>query len=127
MIVADASAVLLGLLDDGEARRALRDEAIVCPHLVDSELAHALRTQVLRGDVESTDATRALETWQRLGIERVGVAGLLGRIWDLRGNLSGYDATYVAVAETLEVALLTADARLARAPGPRCAITVVHR
>ena len=53
--------------------------------------------------------------------------GLLGRIWELRGNVSAYDATYVAVAEALGATLVTADARLARAPGPRCAITVVRR
>jgi predicted nucleic acid-binding protein len=57
---------------------------------------------------------------------RVPAVGLLQRIWELRENLSGYDATYVAVAETLETPLLTADARLARAPGPTCPITVVR-
>jgi predicted nucleic acid-binding protein len=55
------------------------------------------------------------------------VVGLLGRVWQLRENLSAYDATYVAVAEAFEVPLMTADGRLARAPGPRCAITVVRR
>lgn len=127
MIVADASAVVLGLLNDGPARAKLRDEAVVCPHLVDSEVAHALRAQVLRGEVEAAPATRAIETWGQLGIERVGVVGLLGRIWQLRDNLSAYDATYVAVAEALEVPLLTADGRLARAPGPRCTVVVVRR
>ncbi len=52
---------------------------------------------------------------------------LLDRIWQLRDNLTAYDASYVAVAEALEVPLMTADARLARVPGPRCAITVVRR
>ena len=72
-------------------------------------------------------ARRAVDVWSRLGIERVGAAGLLGRIWELRENLSAYDATYVAVAEALEVPLVTADGRLARAPGSRCTITVVRR
>ena len=57
---------------------------------------------------------------------RVPVVGMLDRIWKLRENLSAYDATYVAVAETLDTSLLTADARLARAPGPMCPITVVR-
>lgn len=127
MIVLDASAAVLGLLNDGEARATLRDEAVVCPHLADSEVVNALRAQVLRGEVDVTDATRAVDTWARLGIERVGIGGLLGRIWELRENLSSYDATYVAVAETLEVVLVTADARLARAPGPRCPVMVVRR
>ncbi|MCB1003221.1 MAG: type II toxin-antitoxin system VapC family toxin [Acidimicrobiales bacterium] len=127
MIVLDASAAVLGLLNDGEARAALRDEAIVCPHLTDVEVLHALRSQVRRGEIDETDATRAVDAWRRLGLERVGVAGVLGRIWELRHNLSAYDATYVALAEALSVPLLTADARIAGAPGPRCPVTVVRR
>lgn len=127
MIVVDASAAVLGLLNDGEARAKLREERLVCPHLVDSEVAHALRAQVLRGGVDAVEAARAIEAWARLGVERVGVVGLLGRIWELRDNLSAYGATYVAVAEALEAPLLTADSRLARAPGIRCTVMVVRR
>jgi predicted nucleic acid-binding protein len=125
VIVVDASAALLGLLNDGAARAMLADGAIACPHLADSEVAHALRTQVLRGEVGVAHAGRAIETWGRLGIERISVRGLLPRIWELRENVTADDATYVAVAEALEAPLVTADGRLARAPGPRCAITVV--
>lgn len=127
MIVVDASAAVLGLLNDGDARSALAEEAVVCPHLADSEVAHALRSRVLRGATEASAAQQLLQVWSRLGLQRVGVSGLLDRIWQLRDNLSAYDATYVAVAEALEVSLVTADARLARAPGPRCTITVVRR
>jgi len=127
VIVVDASAAVLGLLNDGEARAALAEGAVVCPHLADCEIVHALRSHVLRRRVEESVARRAVEVWARLGIERVGAAGLLGRIWELRENLSAYDATYVAVAEALEVPLVTADGRLARAPGSRCTITVVRR
>lgn len=127
MIVVDASAALLGLANDGEARGLLREGAVVCPHLADSEVVHALRSQVRRGDLAAPAAERMLSVWQRLGLERVAVAGVLGRVWELRENLSAYDATYVAVAEALEVPLVTADGRLGRAPGPRCAITVVRR
>lgn len=70
-------------------------------------------------------AWRATEVWMHLGVERLGVQGLLPRVWELRGNMSAYDATYVALAEALEAPLVTADGRLARAPGPRCLITVV--
>lgn len=122
----DASAAVLGLLNDGDARSYLADEPFACPHLVDSELLHTLRARVLRGEVAAADAERALGAWPRLGMYRVPVVGLLDRIWELRENLSGYDATYVAVAETLEAPLLTADARLARAPGPTCPVTVVR-
>lgn len=127
MIVVDASAAVLALLNDGEARAALATDAVVCPHLVDSEVAHALRSQVLRGVLDDIAAARAVDVWARLGIERVGLVGLLPRVWELRDNLSAYDATYVAVAESLEVPLVTADSRLARAPGPRCTVTVLRR
>ncbi len=127
MIVLDASAAVLGLLNDGEARRMLRDDAVVCPHLTDSEVVHALRAQVLRGDLDAREAGRAIEVWSRLGLSRLAVHGLLGRVWELRENLSAYDATSVALAEALDVPLVTADGRLGRAPGPRCTITVVRR
>lgn len=123
----DASAAVLGLLNDGPARATLAEESIVCPHLADSEIVQALRSQVRRGAIDGSVAERALGVWARLGLERVGVSGLLGRIWELRENLSAYDATYVAVAEAFESPLVTADGRLARAPGPRCTITVVRR
>jgi predicted nucleic acid-binding protein len=127
VIVVDASAVVLGLLNDGEARRSLATETIVVPYLADSEVAHALRSQVLRGDVGADDARVALDRWARLGIQRFGVAGLLARVWELHHNLTAYDATYVVLAEAFDCNLLTADARLANAPGPRCPITVVRR
>lgn len=127
MIVLDASAVVLGLLNDGEVRRMLRDDAVVCPHLTDSEVVQALRAQVLRGDLDAREAGRAIEAWAGLGLSRLAVHGLLGRIWELRVNLSAYDATYVALAEALEAPLVTADGRLGRAPGPRCTIAVVRR
>ena len=127
MIVLDASAAVLGLLNDGEARTLLAEERAVCPHLADSEVANALRARVRRGDLAVQDASRALDTWARLGVERVAAVGMLGRVWELRENLSAYDATYVAVAEALAAPLVTADGRLARAPGPRCTITVVRR
>jgi len=126
VIVVDASAGVLGLLNDGDARAYLSNEPFACPDLADSELVHALRTRVRRGDIAATDAERAIETWTRLGIHRVRIVGLLDRIWELRDNLSAYDATYVAVAEALDAPLLTADARLARAPGPTCPVTVVR-
>lgn len=126
MIVVDASAVVLALLADGEARAMLSVETVVCPHLTDSEIAQSLRRLVHQGEIEAQHAQRALAVWAAMGVERVGVVGLLDRIWELRDNVSAYDATYVAVAETMGAPLLTADGRLASAPGPRCPITVIR-
>ncbi|MGH8924919.1 MAG: type II toxin-antitoxin system VapC family toxin [Acidimicrobiia bacterium] len=126
MIVIDASAALLALLKAGDARANLELESVAVPHLADSEVAHALRSQVLRGTVPEPQAAAALATWARLSVRRFPASGLLARIWELRQNLSGYDATYVALAEALDTPLLTADARLGTAPGPRCPITVVR-
>ena len=126
MIVLDASAAVLALLNDGDARHSLATEDVAVPHLADSEIAHALRAQVLRSRVDADDAWTALGRWERLGMRRFAAVGLLGRIWDLRDNLTAYDATHVALAEALACDLLTADARLAQAPGPTCPITVVR-
>lgn len=126
MIVLDASAAVLGLVADGTARELMASERISCPHLVDSQVTEAFRKLVLRHDITTGDAARALDRWRRLGIERFPTVGLLPRVWDLRDNVTAYDATYVALAETLEVAVVTGDHRLAQAPGPRCPITIVH-
>ena len=118
---------MLALLNDGDARRSIAGETVAVPHLADSEVAHALRAHVLRDRLSAEQAGAALAGWARLGLRRFAAAGLLPRIWELRGNLTGYDATYVALAEGLACDLVTADARLAQAPGPSCAIKVVRR
>lgn len=126
MIVLDASVAILGLLSDGDARRALATEPLAAPHLIDSEVAHALRRRVLARDQRADDAGRALDRWTRLALRRHPAVGLLARVWELRANVSAYDATYVALAEALEVELVTADGRLANAAGPRCPIRVLR-
>lgn len=127
MIVVDASAAISALLRCGPARDALIDQQLHVPHLVDSEVASGLRRRVAAGQVSADAAWAALRVWQRLGMTRYPVFSLLHRVWELRENVSAYDASYVALAESLDCALLTADARLARAPGTRCAVTVVPR
>ena len=127
MIVVDASAALSALLNDGPARRALGTEQIHVPHLIDSEVASGLRKGVAAHRLDADSGWRALDTWRRLGMTRYPVFSLLNRVWELRENLSAYDASYVALAELLDCNLLTADARLGRAPGSHCAITVVPR
>ncbi|GDY32054.1 type II toxin-antitoxin system VapC family toxin [Gandjariella thermophila] len=125
MIVVDASAALAALLNAGAARHMLATERLHVPHLIDSEVASVLRRRVAAEQVPVDAARTALRTWQHLGMTRYPVVGLLDRLWELRANVSAYDASYVALAESLDCALLTADARLSRAPGTRCAITVV--
>lgn len=127
MIVVDASAAVRALVHDGEARRYMSAESLVAPHLVDAEVIQTLRRLVTRGSVSEADASRAVRQWSRLGLTRLAVDGLTHRIWSLLHNLSAYDASYVALAEALDCPLLTADARLAGAPGPSCPITVVPR
>ncbi len=125
MIVVDASVALDALISSGEARKRLSFESVAVPHLVDSEVCHALRRLLRIGVIGLSEAEKALRHWTQLGLTRFGVVALLDRVWDLRDNLSAYDATYVALAEALDCALLTADGRLALAPGPRCPITVL--
>lgn len=125
--MADASAGLSALLNAGPARRALADEQVHVPHLADAEVASVLRRKVAAGELDAPAGWTALDTWRRLGMSRHPMVALLERMWALRDNLSPYDASYVALAELLGCALLTADGRLARAPGTHCPITVVPR
>jgi predicted nucleic acid-binding protein len=125
VIVVDASAALAALANRGPARRALADAQLHAPHLVDAEVVSGLRHLVTAHRVPAPAASATLAAWQRLGVVRHPMLGLLTRVWELRDNVSAYDATYVALAESLRCPLLTADSRLARAPGTRCPITVV--
>jgi predicted nucleic acid-binding protein len=127
VIVVDASAGLAALLNDGPARRSIADQQLHVPHLVDYEVASGLRRCVSARRLAAADAWVALDRWRRLGMIRYPVFSLLDRVWNLRSNVSVYDASYVALAEELGCDLLTADARLSRIPDARCAITVVPR
>ena len=89
--------------------------SLEAPHLVQSEVLHALRTGVLRRGVEASRAAGALDDLGALPILHHGHAWLNRHVWRLRENFTAYDATYVALAEVLQTPLLTADARLARA------------
>jgi predicted nucleic acid-binding protein len=127
VIVVGASAALSALLNSGPARRALADHQLHAPHLIDTEVASGLRRTVLAQRLSADAGWAALDTFRRLGMTRYPGSSLLDRVWELRDNLSAYDACYVALAELLRCDLLTADARLTKAPGIRCAVTVVPR
>jgi predicted nucleic acid-binding protein len=126
VIVLDASAALMALLNDGHARQLVGSEVLHVPHVIDSEIAGGLRRQVRTRHLDADEGRRVLQTWSAMGVSRFAITGLLDRIWELRDNLTAYDASYVVLAEELNCALITADARLANAPGIRCAVTVVQ-
>lgn len=125
MIVLDSSVAVAALTGQPAAREAVAAQRLVAPHLIDVEVAQALRGLVIGGNISTADAGRVLELWERLAIDRVAIAPFLRRIWELRENLTAYDAAFVAAAEAHGVALLTADRRLAAAAGPRCAIQLI--
>jgi len=104
----------------------LGDEELVAPHLIDSEVTNVLRRLVHRGVLSEEQGTTAFDGFVHLALTRYPADWLRLRMWALRHNLSGYDATYVALAEALSAtALLTTDARLAGAPGIRCTVEMI--
>ncbi len=127
MIVVNASAALAALLNNGQARHFVGTERLHTPHLIDSEIASGLRRQVQRNQLTAADGWNVLRTWRRLAVTRYPVYGLFERMWEIRENFSACDATYVALAESLDCALVTADARLGRTGQAQCTITVVPR
>lgn len=131
MLVVDASVLAPALADDGPdgdlGRARLHGETLVAPELIDLEVASVIRRQCSAGHLDARRAELALTDLVELPLRRVPHRALLERCWALRENLTVYDASYVAVAEALATVLLTADARLAGAPGPRCTIEVIGR
>lgn len=130
MIVVDASVIVTALADDGHdgdrARRRLRGERLAAPHLLDLEVTSAWRRLVAAGELDERRARLALADLQGLRVDRVWHGTLLDRCWELRDNFTVYDAAYLALAELLEATLVTADGKLAKAPGPRCPIEVLR-
>ena len=121
-MVLDASALVELLLDTPTGRTIAARIAepalgLHVPHLADLEVAQALRRYTHDGDLDARAAALALDDLRALDLQRHAHEPLLERVWDLRQNLSAYDAVYVALAEVLDTVLLTCDRRLARAPG----------
>lgn len=130
MIVVDASVLANALADDEEDGRRARDELraageLSAPDLVDVETVAVLRKRWLAQTLSDLRFETAVQDLVQLDLERVPTAHLMRRAFELRANVTAYDAAYVALAEALECELLTADRRLAKATGPRCAIRVL--
>jgi predicted nucleic acid-binding protein len=127
VIVLDASAAVELLLNTPRAvgiaaRLAAPMETMHVPQLLSIEVASALRVLETRKQVSSADAARALVELLGLGLIAYAHEPLLARVWQLRGNLTAYDAVYIALAEHLVAPLITCDARLAAAPGHHATI-----
>lgn len=125
MIVIDASVLAPALGDDGTdgdgARGRLRGEDLAAPEIIDLEVTSVWRRTL----TDERRALLALADLADLPLLRAPHLPLLARCWELRHNLTPYDAAYVALAEALDVALVTADARLSRASGIQCPVEVL--
>ena len=128
MIVLDASAAVAILLNAGPEAEEIQErvsrpsESLHVPHLFEIEILHALRRLNFGGGVSTERANLALDRLRNTQLVRYPHTSLLGRAWSLRDNLTAYDAAYVALAEALNIPLVTMDARLARATGIRATV-----
>jgi predicted nucleic acid-binding protein len=130
VIVLDASAAADVLLNLGprapriRVRMAESDGDLHVPHLFEVEVLRVLRSFSLRGELSQERARLALGRLSAMRLTRYPHTALLSRVWELRDNVTVYDAAYIALAETLDTPLVTTDAKLARAPGIRAAVEV---
>jgi predicted nucleic acid-binding protein len=128
LIVVDTSAVIAALAslprDPGLVRRIGEDGDLHAPHLIDVEIQHALRGLVARRGLTDERAEGVRTDFADLALVRYPHHPLADRMWDLRRNLTPYDAAFVALSEALDAALITCDARLAASPGHRARIEV---
>jgi len=127
-LVVDASMVVAALVDSGTdgrwAEALLASGPLAAPHLLVVEAANILRRSAASGAISAEQASMAHADLLDLRVEFFPYAPFAARIWELRENVTCYDAWYVAVAETFNAPLATLDVRLANAPGPRCRFVV---
>jgi predicted nucleic acid-binding protein len=130
LIVVDASVLSNAIADDGADGRRARGELraageLAAPDLVDVETIAVLRKRWLAGSISDQRFAIAIEDLEDLELDRYPALPLMRRAYELRANLTAYDAAYVALAEVLGCEVLTGDRRLSNAPGPRCAIRLL--
>ncbi len=120
----DASVMVAALVDASPvgswAESVLLSGPLAAPHLLPIETANVLRRLALAGDISSDVAALAHRDLLAIRMELFPYAPLGERVWELRQNVTSYDACYVALAELLRVPLATLDARLTRIPGATC-------
>lgn len=131
MIVVDASVLANVVGDDGADGRRARGEIrgsvdVAAPDLVDVETVAVLRKRWLAGTMTARRFAAAVDDLGALDMDRYPTLPLMRRAYELRSNVTAYDATYVALAEILACELVTGDQRLANAAGPRCIIRVLR-
>lgn len=130
-VVVDASVLVAAVLDTGSpgdwARDVVAHEYLFAPQLAPIEAAHVLRRAELAHRISSPEAAAGYRDVVDLRIELLNFEPFAERIWELRFNLTPYDAWYVACAEALAVPLATLDVRLGRAPGPTCGFRFPRR
>jgi len=131
VIVIDASVLANVVADDGKdgdaARAYVRGAGeLMAPDLVDVETVSVLRRLWLAKDLSARRFRAAIEDLEVLPVERYPTLPLMARAYELRANVTVYDAAYVALAEVLACPLVTADERLAKAPGPTCTIQLLR-
>ena len=123
-LVIDASLVVSALVDAGDTGRwaesVVASEPLSAPHLMPVEVANILRRTVANGEITQDVASMAHADLLDLRVELFPYAPFAARVWELRSNITSYDAWYIALAEFLGSSLATLDRRLARAAGPRC-------
>lgn len=123
-MVVDASVVVAAatVVDDPGrwAAECLQSSALCAPHVMPAEVASAVRRQVQAGELPAATGLDMLRDVDLLGVELYPFPPFRDRIWELRENLTAYDAWYVALAEAHDCPLATLDHRIVAAPGPRC-------
>jgi predicted nucleic acid-binding protein len=133
VIVIDASAAIEWVLQTAKGaqievrifRKRGESPRLHAPHLLDVEVAQVLRRHVSKGLISEARGQTALEDFLQIPLLRYPHDVLLPRVWQLRKNLTAYDAVYIALAEALEMPLLTCDANIAGAPGHRARVDVI--
>ena len=126
--VIDASVIVAALVDSGSegrwAESVLAESILAAPQLVLAETTNVLRRLELTGGISRLEANSAHKDLLDLDVELFPFAPFAVRVWELRSNLTSYDAWYVALAEAIELPLSTLDRKLSRAVGPRCSFNL---